>query len=102
MQTGATITQILTDLALSLPSLLTIIVCLVVISLRWKRHPKVSMLAVLGLGLLFVHTILFTVIYATVPTAVIRSSYTANDIQNLFLVLGLTVNVTRVIALTPL
>lgn len=102
MESTAAIGRIMTDLMLSLPSLIATIVCLIIIVLRWKRHPKVSLMASVGLGLLLLHNIVFTVIYATVPRAFIRSSYTADDIQNVFLVLGLIFNVARVIAFTPL
>lgn len=102
MEGNAVIGEILKDLALSLPSLITTVACIVIISLRWKRHPKVSLLAFVGLALLLVHSIAFTIIYATVPPAIIRTSSSAANIQNLFLILGLTLNVTRVIAFTPL
>jgi hypothetical protein len=102
MDGNAIIGEISKDLALSLPSIITTIVSVVIIIRRWKRHPKVSLLACIGLGLLLLHGILFTVVYATVPTSVLRRSATDQDIQNLFLVLGLTFNVTRMIAFTPL
>jgi hypothetical protein len=31
-----------------LPSLLTLLICLIIALVRWKRHPKVSLVAALG------------------------------------------------------
>jgi hypothetical protein len=102
MESSAKITQWLSELAQQLPSLLTILVCIVLVIVRWKRHPTVSLLAVIGLVLLFLHGPFFTLIYAQGPTLFLGKNYTSEDMRNLFLVLGLIFNSTRVIAFAPL
>ena len=54
-------------LAMQLPSLLTVLACIVVAIIRWKHHPKVSLTLVIGLGLLFLHALVFAFVYAYVP-----------------------------------
>jgi hypothetical protein len=98
---GAKITQILWELAQQLPSLITILVCIVVVIARWKRHPKISLLALVGLTLLFLHGPVFVLIYTWVPNLFI-SNAGASETRNFFLVLGLIFNVTRAIAFAPL
>jgi hypothetical protein len=102
MESGAKLTQVLWDLAQGLPSLITILVCIVVIITRRQRHPRVSLLALIGLSLIFIHNVIFTFVYVWVPSLFINSTYTSQDIQNLYLVLGLIFNSTRVIAFAPL
>lgn len=102
MESGAKITLWLSELAQQLPSLITILVCMVLVIARWKRHPTVSLLAVVGLFLLFLHGPVFALIYAQGPSLFLKSNYTSEDIRNLFLVLGLIFNSTRVIAFAPL
>jgi hypothetical protein len=102
MESGAKIPLWLSELAQQLPSLITILVCMVLVIARWKRHPTVSLLAVIGFFLLWLHAPVFTLIYAQGPTLFLGNNYTADDIRNLFLVLGLIFNITRVIAFAPL
>lgn len=52
---------------MQLPSLLTMLACIVVAVIRWKRHPKVSMTLLISLGFLFLHTLVFAFVYAFVP-----------------------------------
>ncbi len=102
MESGAKITQLLSELAQQLPSLITILVCIALVITRWKRHPTVSLLAVIGLFLLLLHGPVFALIYAQAPSLLIKSTYTSEDIRNVFLVLGLIFNSTRAIAFAPL
>lgn len=102
METSAKITQWLSELAQQLPSLITLLVCMVLVIARWKRHPTVSLLAVIGLFLLLLHGPFFTLIYAQGPSLFLGNNYTSEDIRSLFLVLGLIFNSTRVIAFAPL
>ena len=102
MESGAKITLWLSELAQQLPSLITILVCIVLVITRWKRHPTVSLLAVIGLFLLLLHAPVFSLIYAQGPSLFLGNNYTSEDIPNLFLILGLTFNSTRVIAFAPL
>lgn len=96
------ITQVIRELAQQLPSLITILVCIVVVITRWKRHPKVSLLALVGLSLLFLHGPVFILIYAGASSLLIKSTYTADEISNVFLVMGLIHNFVRAIAFAPL
>src|SRR5437660_12383523 len=79
-------------LAEQLPSLLTLLACMIFAIARWKRHPKVSLVVLISLGLLFFHTLVFAVVFNWVPDWFIRSA-SAADVQsvsrNVYLVLGL-------------
>jgi uncharacterized BrkB/YihY/UPF0761 family membrane protein len=59
--------EALWGIAVQLPSLLTMLACIVVAVIRWKRHPKVSVTLVIGLVLLVLHTFVFAFVYAYVP-----------------------------------
>lgn len=67
---------------------------------RWKRTPKVSMMVVLGLVLMFVHVFVFLIVYDLVPPIFLRGiSATTTEFEtaerirrNLFLTLGLISN----------
>ena len=102
MESGAKIPLWLSELAQQLPSLITILVCMVLVIARWKRHPTVSLLAVIGLFLLLLHGPVFMLIYAQGPSLFLGTNYTSEDIRSLFLVLGLIFNSTRAIAFAPL
>ena len=92
----------LSELAQQLPSLITILVCLVLVIVRWKWHPKVSLLAVIGFVLLLLHSPIFILIYVQGPSLFLGNDYTSEDLRKLFLVLGLIFNSTRAIAFAPL
>ncbi len=49
--------SILTNLAVQLPVLLTLLVGMIICFVKWKNNPKVSLFAFLGLLLLFVNVI---------------------------------------------
>ena len=102
MESGAKLPLWLSELAQQLPSLITLLVCMVLVIARWKRHPTVSLLAVIGLFLLLLHAPIFTLIYAQGPSLLLGTNYTSEDIRNLFLVMGLIFNSTRAIAFAPL
>ena len=102
MDSGAKITQLLSDLAQQLPSLITILICMALVVTRWKRHPTVSLLAVIGLFLLLLHGPVFVLIYAQGSSFFIGNNRTPDEIRNLFVVLGLIFNITRAIAFAPL
>ncbi|HKO99844.1 MAG TPA: hypothetical protein VJU86_22910 [Pyrinomonadaceae bacterium] len=50
-----------------LPSLLTLLVCLIIALGRWKRHPKVSLIASLTFFFLILHTLIFSAAYIWIP-----------------------------------
>lgn len=69
---------VLKDLAVQTPSFIAIIVCAILAIIRWKRHPRVSLVLLIGLLLLLIHEFAFSVVYATVPDLIIKS---ASDVQ---------------------
>jgi hypothetical protein len=79
-----------------LPTLLALIAGIVFAMTRWKRHPRVAMVAVIALVFLLLHLIIFTVIYTVVPSWVIRSSGNYENIRividRVYLILGLLSN----------
>lgn len=50
-----------------LPSLLTLLICLVIALARWKRHPKVSLVASLAFVSLMLHGLIFSATYIWLP-----------------------------------
>ena len=87
--------ELLKDLAEQLPSLLTILACIVFTITRWKTTRRVSQVVLIGLVLLFLHLIVFSVVYTGVPEMFIRStSYPsqASTIRIMYLILGLITN----------
>ena len=101
MEFNSRLSQILTDLALQLPSLLGIVVCMVVVLMRRNRHPKVSALALIGLALVLIHGPVFVFIYAWSSDLFLHNA-SADEIRSVWLVLGLIFNLTRAIAFAPL
>lgn len=78
-----------------LPSLITIIGCIAFALMRWKRHPKVSLMIVVSLGLLFLHALVFLVIFDVVPPLFIKPENFENMEavrQTVSLVLGILFN----------
>jgi uncharacterized BrkB/YihY/UPF0761 family membrane protein len=59
--------DVLWSLVLQLPSLLTMLACIMAAIIRWRRHPKVSLALATGLGLLILHAFIFALVYAFVP-----------------------------------
>jgi hypothetical protein len=66
------------DLAIQIPSILAIVICSILAIVRWKRHPRISLLVLIGLLLLFIHEFAFALIYATVPDLIIKSATEMN------------------------
>lgn len=105
MSTAAKLLDLLKDLGLQLPSMLAIVGCLIFAVVRWKRFPKVALMVSIGLVLLLLHTIVFSVVYNWVPDMMIRSAALAgreNTVRNVYLVLGLTSNGALSVALAVL
>ncbi len=50
------------------PVILIAVVGIVVALVRWKGYPKVSLLTLLGMGLLLVQAVVFTIIFSLVST----------------------------------
>jgi hypothetical protein len=105
METTNKLLELLKDLAEQLPPLLTILACMVFAIARWKRNRKVSQVVLIGLVLLFLHLIVFSVAYNWVPDLFIGSaSYPsqASTIRIVYLILGLITNSSLGIALAVL
>lgn len=66
MEVVSNILEVLRSLLPQLPSVLTIIVCAVAATIRWKRHPKVSLTVIISLGLLLAITFVYPFIFTFV------------------------------------
>jgi|SRR5712692_8337366 len=64
MESSAKLFELLRIVLLQLPSLLTIVGCVIAAVIRWRRHPKVSLTVIIGLTLLFAHAFVFSFVYA--------------------------------------
>jgi len=87
--------DLLKDLLVQLPSLLVLLGCMIVAVSRWRRHPKVSLMVLVSLGLLSIHTLVSDVVYNWVPDWLIQAadaSDTQRAAENVYLVLGLASN----------
>jgi nitrogen fixation-related uncharacterized protein len=82
--------DLLKQIVEQLPSLLTLIACMIFAITRWKRHPKVSLLVLISLALLFIHGIAFSIIYN--GWFVKPGQYDPTAMRNVYLVLGLLSN----------
>ena len=58
-----------------LPSLLTLLICLVIALARWKRHPKVSLIASLAFVSLMLHGLIFSAAFIWLPRWFLASGY---------------------------
>lgn len=89
-----------------LPSLLTLVACIIFAITRWKRYPKVAMVVTIGLALLLLHAIVFTCVYNFVPRYFIDYSRNYVDIEktirNVYLVLGWISNSAAAVAFAVL
>src|ERR1051326_8891501 len=100
MNASEILMAVLKDLAVQIPSIIAIIACLILANVRWKRHPRVSLLMVIGLVVLLIHEFAFAVVYASVPDLIIKS---ANELEratvsrNLNIVLAVTYNCLEVV-----
>ena len=89
--------DLLKQIVEQLPSLLTLIACMIFAITRWKRHPRVSLLVLVSLALLFIHGIAFSIIYNWVPGLFSKPVYDATTMRNVYLVLGLISNGTAAV-----
>ena len=86
---------------LQLPSLLTICGCIGFAIVRRRRCPQVSATVIAGLGLLFVHALLFAFVFAFVPDWLVASDNFKTR-QTLISVLSFIYNSALAIALAVL
>lgn len=84
-----------------LPTILALLAGIVFAITRWKQYPRVAMVVAIALGFLFLHLIIFTIVYNVVPRWVISSSGSYEDIRTVidrvYLVIGLISNGTAAI-----
>lgn len=92
--------QLLWSLAGQLPSLVAMAGCMVFVATRWKRYPKVSLLTLIGLLMMFVADFLFGVIFVWAPDLINRDSglNRSASTTTVFMVLGLISNTVFAIA----
>ena len=83
-----------------LPSFVTLLVCLIIALARWKRHPKVSLIASLGFLFLFLHGLIFSAAYLWLPRLLYGPEHEAS--RTFFTMLSLTSSVLFAIFLATL
>lgn len=69
-----------------LPVLLLLLAGILFAIIRWKRHPKVSVLTVLGLGLFLLQSLAFTFVYFFLPRLQERAGWSPRNTNNLYTV----------------
>lgn len=77
-------------------SLATLLVCLVIALVRWKRHPKISLLVSLALFFLLAETLIFNFVEVFAARRLQLSSGLESD--RFYLIFGLVVSATMAIA----
>ena len=100
MESSNQVYEIFTSIAIQLPSLLTIMGGIVLAILRWKRHPGVSSTIAVGLGLMLLHLLFFTVVYAVLPTLMAGAEVTT--LQTVYTLVSVAYNFTLAIFTTIL
>ncbi|HEY5884151.1 MAG TPA: hypothetical protein VIT88_05655 [Pyrinomonadaceae bacterium] len=81
----------LRSLLQQLPSILTLLGCLIFCLVRTKRHPRVALIAAFSLFYLLIHGIVFAGVYTWVPTW-FTAGRSRGGIQTLMMVLRLIHN----------
>ncbi len=87
------------DTLTQLPSLLVMFICIVVAFVRWKKHPKASLLVLLALMFLVFQVFGFAVIYTWGPGLFTNRGY---DPKTVFSVINWVYNLLFVLAMTIL
>ncbi len=88
------------NIGTQLVSLLTLLTCLVMVLVRWKRHPRVSLIATVGLILLLLHSLIFSVADVLLPRWFISPGYVS--VENFYAIFGLITSFTLAIAFAVL
>lgn len=105
MDSAQKLQQLFWPLLVQLPSLIAMVGCMVFVLTRWKRYPKVSLLTLIGLVLIFFSVLLFTMIFVWVPGLLITGNSSLSgpgSVTTVFTVLGLISNTALAIAFVPL
>ena len=82
---------LLRNVLTQLPSLLTLLLCLTIALVRWKRHPKVSLVAAVGFISIILHGLFFSAAYIWLPRVFTTGSYEENT--SFYSLLGLLRNI---------
>lgn len=90
--------ELFRNIGVQLVSLLTLLICLGIVLFRWKRHPRVSLIAAVGLFLLILHALIFSVADVWLP----RWFNDAVSLDNFYAAFGLISSVTLAIAFAVL
>jgi hypothetical protein len=93
--------QVLRNVLTQLPSLLTLLICLVISIVRWRRHPKVSLVASLAFVFLILHALIFSAAYIWIPRWFLDSSVSESH-RTFFSVFALIANFLFAIAMATL
>jgi len=95
--------DLLKALAEQLPSFIAMIACIGFALMRRKRYPHVSLVVIIGLSLLILHSFAANMVYIWVPGWFIKSdSYDPVRARNVYLVLGLISNTVAAISTSVL
>jgi hypothetical protein len=98
MESSDQLWQFFRSLLQQLPSMLTLLGCLIFCLTRVKRHPRVSLIAAFSLFYLLIHGVLFAGVYTWVPTWYFAGQWRA-DSQTFMLVLRLIYNISLAVGL---
>ena len=94
--------ELLRALIQQVPSLLTLTACVIFAITRAKWFPKVSRILAIGLALLLVNEILFTLVYIWVPGWFLNpDAYNADRTRAVYLVLGLITSTMFALSMAP-
>lgn len=88
------LSELLTTLLGQLPSLLTLLVCMVIALTGWKRHPTVSLVLTSSLAFMFLTHVVFAVVYVIVLPQMLFDAgiYSRYSMQAIYTVLSFTYN----------
>lgn len=92
--------ELVRNIGPQLISLLTLLICLVIALVRWKRHPRVSLLAALGLILLILHSLIFAVADVWLPRWFITPGYVS--VTTFYAIFGIVISFTLAVAFAVL
>ena len=94
--------QVLRNVLTQLPSLLTLLICLVIAIARWKRHPRVSLVAGVALIVIMFDELFFSAAYIWIPRLFFTLGSSDQDHQNFYYFLGLSSSLLFAVALGTL
>lgn len=93
--------RLLLDVLTQLPSLVTMLICIVVAIVRWKRHPKASLIVIIALTLLGLGSLVFSAVFIWGARWVVSVGNFDNS-QIVFTVIGIVYNILFALAISVL